>query len=32
MPTKLGEMVTYFDGFLPTKSYNPLITWSYKVT
>ena len=28
MATKLGRMVTYFEGLLTIKSFNALITWS----
>ena len=29
---KLGRMITYFDGLLPIKSFDPLITWPYEMT
>ena len=29
---KLGRMVTCLDGILSIKSYDPFITWSYKIT
>ena len=31
MDTKLGRMVTYLDGFLPVKSHDALVTWSYRI-
>ena len=30
--TKHGKVVTYVDGFLPIKSYDPFITWSSEIT
>ena len=32
MATKLGRMVTYFDGIIPIKSHDPVITWSCDIT
>ena len=32
LANKLGTMVTYLDGLLPITSYDPLITWSSKIT
>ena len=32
MATKLGPVVTFHDGLQPIKSYDPLITWSFKIT
>ena len=32
MATKLGRIITCLDGLLAVKSYNPLITWCYKIT
>ena len=32
MATKLARMVTFLDGLLPTKSNDPLMMWSYKIT
>ena len=31
MTIKLGKMATYFEGFLPIMSLEPLITWSGKI-
>ena len=30
--TKIGKMVACFDGLLPMKSHDPLITWSYVIS
>ena len=32
MATKLDKMITYFDGLLPIKSHDSLITWSCGIT
>ena len=32
LATKLGTMITYLDRFLPLKSHDSLITWSYEIT
>ena len=31
LATKLGTMITYLDRFLPLKSHDSLITWSYEI-
>ena len=30
--TKLGKLVTYYEGLSPIKSHDPFITWSCKIT
>ena len=32
MTTKLGKLVTFYEGILSTMLLHPLVTWSYKIT